>query len=120
MSLIAIDDRFRRHLFPGVEAAQYRAFERALRAEGHLEWQRVGPHTALASRAFVPGAKRTHRKRGETVPGRAMSWREAVSRLSAADAGVTTGDTPDTPRGEPSPSSKPVVWGLVGAACAAL
>jgi len=120
LSLIAIDDRFRRHLFPGVEAAQYRDFERALRAEGHLEWQRVGPHTALASRAFVPGAKRTHRKRGETVPGRAMSWREAVSRLFAADAGATSVDTPDPPRGELSPASKAVVWGVVGAVVAAL
>jgi PDZ domain-containing protein len=76
LTLAATDASIQRVLFPEAEAIGYSAFVRKLQAEGRLDWERLRPRY-LSGRSF--GAK--------SVPGRGMSWRDALEVLSHQDAG---------------------------------
>lgn len=73
LSLVARDRSIQHALFPEIEPGGYRAHARELHEQGRLEWERLRPDYVHEGTGGVP------RRR---MPGRRLSWNEAVELLS--------------------------------------
>jgi PDZ domain-containing protein len=87
------DPSIQRRLFP--QADDFREFARRLRDDGRKEWERLRPRYAAR-----PALGRA------TVPGRELTWKEAVATLVHRPVGEEAGRAP----AEPSARSTRFVW----------
>jgi PDZ domain-containing protein len=85
LTLTVTDSPVRRHLFPQAGETSFTEFVRRLRADGRKEWERLRPRYA-SMQSFGRA----------TVPGRELTWKEAVATLVHQPIGAGAETAPIT------------------------